>query len=187
MRYCLVLAVIVGLCGATNYITNGDFEQPLSPGWFQSSYGTDVTITRGTAYHPDPDNEVYLYKYGTGTTGMGHAILYQTTDIPTTNINVSFDAAMYAWDNYPGIWAASAVIVGYLDSDGALLGETRVTNMTDECPWVNGATMHLLPVTDDDWHSYSFNIDDELMYLPGVDPEQVSKVKVTLMDTMISC
>lgn len=187
MRHCLVSAAIISFCGATNYITNGDFEQELTTGWIESQYGYSITITRDTTYHPDPDYEVYLYKYGTGTTGMGHAIIHQTTDIPTTNINISFDAAMAAWDNYPGIWAASAVIVGYLDCDDVLLGETRVANMTDECPWVNGATMHLIPVTDEDWHSYGFNIDDELIFLPGIDHEKVSKIRVTLMDTMISC
>jgi hypothetical protein len=187
MRYCLVLALIISIGSASNYVTNGDFEQDLTVGWFQANNGTGITITRGTTYDPDPDYEVNLYKYGTGTTGMGHATIYQVADIPTRNIDLSFDAKMTAYDNYVGIWAASGVFVGYMDASSNMLGETRIYYATDECPWMNSATQHLIPVTDNNWHSYSINVADELIYMPGIDPSQVSKIKVTVIDTMVSC
>ncbi len=187
MRFTSALILLISLCFANNYITNGDFEQALTIGWSQSILGTGVVIDRATTYDPDPDYEAYVYKYGTSTTGMGHGMLYQIAEVPTTNIDLSFDAKMTAWDNYIGIWAASGVFVGYMDASSNLLGETRICNVTDECPWANSSTQHIIPVTDNNWHTYNLNLGDELMYLPGVDPQQVSKIRIGLIDTMVSC
>lgn len=184
MHRCLILVLLIGICGATNYITNGDFEQEFTNGWLQSIYGTAVTITRGTGYDPDPDYEAYLYK-GTGTSG--HAMLYQTVDIPTIHIDFSVQLKCNAWDNYTGAWAAAGVIVGYLDESNVFLGDTRICMYSPDCPWQNSATCHIIDVNDTQWHDYEFNINEELANLPGIDPLEVKKIKVTLIDSVIYC
>jgi hypothetical protein len=165
-------------------MVNGDFEQALTVGWTQAMYGGGTTIIRGTTYDPDPDYEAYVYK-ATGTTG--YAQLLQIANIPTCNTDLSFSAKLYAWDNYSGAWAGAAVVIGYLDSTNALLGETRICQWSYDCPWVNAANCHIIQVTDSLWHSYSMNILDELLYVPAVDPDEVAKIKITLEAQVVHC
>lgn len=183
MQKSLILIIAIGFCFASNYITNGDFEQTQTVGWTQSTYGT-ATITRGTAYDPDPDYEIYLYK-ASGTTG--HATLYQIADIPTTHVDFKVTAKLYAWDNYSGAWAGAAVVVSYLDEANTLLGDTKICMRSNGCPWIDGPTCHIIAVYDSLWHNYSFNIHDELANLPGVDANDVAKIKVTLLDSIVHC
>ena len=183
MQKSLILILAIGLCFASNYITNGDFEQVQSVGWTQSSYGS-ATITRGTAYDPDPDYEIYLYK-ASGTTG--HATLQQTVDIPTTHIDFKVTAKLWAWDNYSGAWAGAAVVVGYLNASNQLLGDTKICMFSYDCPWTNSPTCHIMQIYDSLWHDYEFNIHEELANLPGVDAAEVAKIRVTLVDSVVHC
>ncbi len=187
MHRFIILVLIIGICGASNYITNGDFEQALTDGWLQSTSGTNTIITRGTNYHPDPDYEAYVRKYGYGTSGTGYATLYQIVDIPTTQIEFSVDAKLYAWDNHASAWAGTAVIIGYLDASNTLLGETRICARSAGCPWQNSANMHIILAPDSSWHNYNFNINDELSNVPAVNPSQVQKIQVSLYSHTVSC
>lgn len=184
MRRYLLLVVIIGLCSASNYIANGDFEEVLTTGWTQQQYGTYITITRGTTYEPDPDYEVFLSK-GTGT---GYAMVHQTAEIPTLNLDISFKAKLKAYDNYVGAWSAAAVLICYLDAANIVLGDTRVCRFTQDCLWSNSTTQHLIMALDEDWHDYEFNILDELENnLPGIDRQEVAKIKVILIDSTWYC
>jgi len=184
MRYVLIGLVCCGLCGAANLLTNGTFEQDLSVGWTSymadPTYGYD-TIARGTDYENDPDYEAYtLSTFGYVTR------LYQTVDIPATdNVSFSIKAKIDAFDNdYDTLcWAASAVMIYYQNTSGVTLGETRICRFSAPCPWVGTSTIHLLPVADTLWHTYSFVLNTELINLPGVTPSQVKKIQVCLLDT----
>lgn len=184
MRRLLILVLMLSVGAATNYIENGDFEQPLSVGWTQTAAGSGATIQRGINYHPDNDYEVYLYK-ATGTTG--YARLSQTADIPTCNMDFSFSAKLYGWDNYSGAWGGGAVVIGYLNNSNALLGETMVCYFSYDCPWTNAPDCHVIQVADSLWHDYSFNLLDELFNVPAVDPDEVAKIKVTLNAEVVHC
>ncbi|UCC11289.1 MAG: hypothetical protein JSW02_08005 [candidate division WOR-3 bacterium] len=184
MRRYLLLVVIIGLCSASNYITNGDFEAALTTGWTQQQYGTYITITRGTTYDSDPDYEVFLSK-GTGT---GYAMIHQTAEIPTLNLDISFNAKLKAWDNYVGAWSAAAVQINYLDATNTVLGDTRVCRFSQDCLWSNSSTRHLIMAPDENWHNYQFNILDELENnLPGIDLQAVDKIQVILIDSTWYC
>ena len=184
MKRLLILVLMIGIGAASNYIDNGDFEQALSVGWAQTAAGGGTTINRGTNYQPDPDYEVYLYK-GTGTTG--YARLWQTADVPTCQLDVSFDAKLYAWDNHTGAWAGAAVIIAYLDDANTQLGETRIAMMSPQNPWANSADCHIISVNDSLWHTYNFNIGDELNNVPAVDPDEVTKIQITLDCQVVHC
>lgn len=184
MRKLLLLVVIVGLGTASNYITNGDFESVLTDGWTQQQYGTYITITRGTTYDVDPDYEVFLSK-GTGT---GYAMIHQTAEIPTLNLDISFNAKLKAYDNYVGAWSAAAVQINYLDATNTVLGDTRVCRFSQDCLWSNSSTRHMIIAPDENWHDYEFNILDELeSNLPGIDPQAVEKIQVILIDSTWYC
>ncbi len=183
MRRYLILALIIGLCSASNYVVNGDFEQALTVGWTPSSSGSNVTIARDTTYHSDPDYEAYVRK----GSGSGYAKLYQAIDIPILNLDISFSAKFYANDNHTNAWAAAAVVISYIDSSDIVLGETRIYRWSAGCPWSESPTLHLIRVYDDNWNDYSFNIEDELVFLPGVDPGEIRKIGIALFANTYWC
>jgi hypothetical protein len=183
MQRWLIMLAVVSLCTASNYVINGDFEQALTTGWTQTTYGSGAYIGRSTTYHPDADYEVYVYK----PDGSGYARLYQVVDIPTVNLDFSVSAKLYAWDNNSGSWVGAGVIVGYLDESNALLGVTRICYKDAQCPWYSTSSSHNIQIYDSLWHDYSFNIASELANLPAVDPEQVDKILVAFVDTVYDC
>lgn len=184
MKKLLVLTVIIcsGLFGA-NLLTNGAFEQPLSTGWLQATSGVNVTINRATTYDPDPDYEAYVYK----GSGSGYARLYQVVDIPSTDIDFSVNAKLYAWDNHASAWTGACLLISYLNESNSLLGATRICARSQGCPWNNSSTHHLINAVDSLWHNYAFNIDDELTNLPGVTPSAIKKIQISLLDSTYHC
>jgi hypothetical protein len=183
-NFVIILFMAAGLIFAGNLSVNGDFEQDLSIAWELASNGYNPTITRGTAYDPDPDYEAYAFK----DYGSGYAKLYQVIDLlgmSTADLDFSINAKVYAWDNNADqlCWAAAAVIITYMNESGARLGDTKICMRTTPCPWQNTSTCHLITATDSFWHNYSFNINDELGNLPGVNPSNVKKIEVALYDT----
>ncbi len=186
-RY-LILALIIGLCGANNYVVNGDFELPLTNGWTQYSSNGYGGITRGTTYHPDPDYEAYVYRQGSGGLGTGYEKLHQTFDvtIPLSHVDFNGSVKLDAWDNGSS-WAGAACALFYLNENGNTLGVTRICRESAGCPWANTSIQHLIYASDTFWHDYSFNIDDELQNLSGVDPSNVAKITVALIDTAYNC
>jgi hypothetical protein len=183
MHKFLIIILAVGICFANNYIVNGDFEQTQTVGWTQTTYG-GASIYRSTSYDPDPDYEVYLYK-ASGTTG--HAMLYQTVDVPTTQIDFKITAKLWAWDNYSGAWAGAGVFITYLDGSNNRLGDTRICMRSSDCPWADSPISHIMPVYDSLWHSYSFNIQAELANLPGINVLDIDKIKISLVDSVVHC
>ena len=155
----------------------------MSTGW--TTYGgSNVTITRGTGYHPDPDYEARVYQ----TTGGGSGLLYQTHDIPTLNLNFSVQTKLYAYDNHASAWAAAAIVLYYYKTSTQILGRTMWAYMSPGCPWQNSSTLHIYKVTNQNWNHYEINVEEEINnYLPGVNPSEVTKIRVALYTTAYHC
>lgn len=183
MKYLLTLVFCFTLGSASVLLTNGDIELDLSTGWSQITSGADITIDRATTYDPDADYEVLVYK----GTGGGYARLFQAVDIPTTDLEFSVTAKMYAFDNHTSAWCGAGVIISYLNDNGGLLGDTRICMRSTQCPWTNSPTRHIIQVPDSLWHNYAFNIDEELTNLNGVDPADVRRIEVALFDSTYHC
>jgi hypothetical protein len=182
MRQMTILTVfLVGFGAASTLLENGAFEEELAVGWQFFTYSTLDTINRGTGYDADPDYELYVYR----DFGNGSCKVWQTIDIPTTDLSFSVNARLWAYDNNADTlcWAAAAIQVFYLDQGGAILGETRISYKTEPCPWTSTPTLHLIDVADDLWHNYAFNINTELTNLPGVTPSDIKKIQVAAFDT----
>lgn len=181
MNRCVLVISIASCLFAGNFMTNGDFELPLSNGWQQSSSGSSIIIDRATTYDPDPDYEAQAYKGA----GSGYARLLQVVDIPVTDVDFSAKLKVYAYDNNADTlcWAAAALFVEYYNASGSILGTTRICMRTTPCPWINSSTCHLIVVPDSLWHNYSFNIEDELANLSGINPANVAKIGIALYDT----
>jgi len=182
-KYLILLLIIIGFCSAGHLLTNGNFEQQLNVGWSQTigTQGTADTIDRLLDIFNN--NIVRVKKYD-----ATHAILYQTVDVPTTDLEFSVLANLYAYEynSTTTYWAATAVCLRYLDNNNVLLGESRITSKTLHCPWISSNTLHIinqwLP-----WSTYSFNINTELANLPGVNPSDIKKIQVALIDTTDGC
>ena len=173
-KYLSTLLILWTAVSASNYLTNGDFEEPLPSGWLQ--YGAGVII-RGVNYDPDPDYEVFLYR----TNPSGYAELCQAADIQTVDLEFSVSAKLYASSNSSACWAGAAVIISYLDSLNSYLGETMICYRSPACPWNNNDTCHVIPVVDTLWNDYAFNINDELTNIPGINPSHITKIRVSLL------
>ncbi len=185
-KYIIVMVIIAGLMFAENLLVNGDFEAPITTGWQSAQSGSNVTIDRATTYDPDPDYEAQSKK----GYGSGYAKLYQVVDVATTDLLFTIDALLYAYDNNAdtSCWAAAAVIISYKNSVNTVLGETRICSYTTPCSWQSTSTCHLIHAPNNVWQNHSFNIDDELTNLPGVNPAQISKIEVSLYgNTLHTC
>lgn len=173
----LLALVVIGVSQplALELVTNGAYEQVLSNGWQENINGTGGSIIRGTAWDPDPDYEVRVYR----GTGIGSAELTQIVDIPMLDVDINCNAKIYATATSTA-WAAAAVSVNYLDQDGFTLGSTRIYHGSPYCPWTDDATTHLIPGTPNQWAPYTINVAEELGHLPGVIAERVKKVQIVL-------
>lgn len=179
----VILFVIIGISSAAVLLTNGDFEQPLTTGWFQTASGPYTTINRATDYDPDPDYEAFVYK------GIlnGYARLYQVIDIldfPLTDLEFSVNTKLYAWDNHIIAWAGAAVVISYIDESDSLLGDTKICARSTQCPWTNTSTCHIIEPPDSLWHNYAFNINDELTNFTGINPSAIKKIEISLLATV---
>lgn len=186
MRKYLILLVMMGLAMGSNYVTNGDFEQAFTNGWTEYSPDGYGYFTRSTTYDPDPNYEAYGYRYGSGGMGAGYDKLYQTFDIPLTNLDFSANVRLDAWDNGSS-WCGAALSIYYHNGSGQVIGVTRICRYSGGCPWSNTSSQHLIYASDTSWHNYSFNIETELGNLSAVDPEDVAAITVALIDTAYNC
>jgi hypothetical protein len=185
MRTSILLLMTLGLllCPSVRgleLVTNGDFEEPLATGWEESVSGG--TIHRGTSYDPDPDYEVRLYK----GTGSGYARLDQPIEILGTDVAFSANLSLRASATSTA-WAASALILAYLDEEQQTLGETRVCAASAYCPWEQSPTLHLIYPDQSIWIEHSFRIDEELTNLPGINPAHVKGIRVSLLAHVYDC
>lgn len=185
-KYLITVLILAGFPFASQFLINGDFEEPLTTGWLQAQVGYNCAINRATYYDPDPDYELYVHK-GNYT---GYTRVHQVVDnIPTTgpDLDFSVNAKLYASCNRIEVYSAAAVVISYLNESNSVLGETRIIRYTDGYPWTNSPTLHLIVAPDTNWNNYSFNFDDELVNLSGVNPLEISKIKVTLDATTLYC
>jgi hypothetical protein len=180
-HFCFLLIISLGF--AWDLVSNGDFEEDLTTGWQQASSGSSVYIDRSVTYHPDADYEARTEKGD----GSGYAKLYQIMDIPTTDLDFSCSAKMWAYDNHATAWCGAAVRIYYLNLSSSVLGVTMICMRSTQNPWNNTSTCHIIPVTDSLWHDYAFNINDELTNLSGVNPSQVARIQIALFDTCYDC
>lgn len=180
-KYLVLSIMITSIAFAGNLLVNPDFELDLATGWIATTNGANDTINRATGYDPDPDYEAFIFK----GYGSGYAKLAQPVTVPSTDLDFSVRAKIYAYDNNADTlcWAAAGVIISYMDDLDMILGDTRICMRTTPCDWQNSSTCHLITVSDSFWHDYSFNIDDELLNLPGIDPGDVKKISIAFYDT----
>lgn len=186
MRTTAWLLVLCGLAAlparADNLVTNGDFELPFAPDWVQTNTATSYTVDRGIAYDPDPDYEAHIVQ----NTGLGWVRLAQTAWVPETE--VAFSASAYFNSTATSTaWAAAALVIEYLDASETRLGETRIGNWTHYCTWVNGPDLHLIGMPASTWTECSFNVNDELVNLPAVDPALIRFLRVSLFTDIYDC
>jgi hypothetical protein len=187
MKKYMMMFLIFNVASAAVLLTNGDFEQDLVAGWTQTIQGENYydTLDRSVDFYPDPDYEVRVKKYD-----AAYAKLFQTVNIATTDLEFHASALLYAYEYNPATsyWAAAAVVLSYLDNENEVLGETRICHLSPHCPWVGSDNLHLIEIADPyNWYEYSFNINDELTNLPGVDPADIAKISVALYDTTDGC
>ena len=181
MKVLFLVTTILGVTFGQNLLVNGDFEQDLSVGWVVDTSGYGYrTFSRDTAYQPDPDYEALDSLYsGSGTSKLG-----QIVDVPGPALHLSFSARFNIGAGSSSCWPVAYVEVGYLDSDGNRLGETRFYYHNSYCTWAPTDNLSLIEVADSLWNDYELDVADELsMHLPGVDPGDVCKIEVALVDT----
>jgi hypothetical protein len=184
----LLFAGACSLGRAHELVVNGDFELDIANGWsIDSVEGMTPyydTLDRDTSFNPNPGYEARVKKYDSA-----HAMLYQIFDVSTTNLDFAIAAKLYAVEYNPGgtYFAAASVVLSYMSGSGAVLGETRICYITSHCIWADGPTLHLIMAPDSNWNAYSFNVNDELANLPGVNPLDIAKVRVALFDTTNGC
>jgi len=179
MKKAFLLLVTVFLVSGfgQELVKNGGFEDGLSF-WVQeanNSAGT-YTITRDTAYQPDSDYEVKIYK-----NLRYFARIVQTVELPGTNVQFSASAKLLATTaNASSYNAHASVTLQYQDRGGASLGKTIIVKRVGNYNPVSDSFQHVINVTSNGWEDYDFLLADELENLPGVDPEQVAKVTISL-------
>lgn len=183
VRVLLMLAMCTApRAGAEELVTNGDFELPLATGWDAESFGEGLTIARDTQIHPDSDYEARIFK--TGASGYGG--LLQTMPLLDLDVEFSVSARLEATASSTA-WTVAAVMVAFLDGQNDLLGETCISHRTRECPWLETSTFHIIDADPGIWQIYGFNLSNELVNLPGVDPAEVRALRVALWTYASNC
>lgn len=182
--YIVVLLIGLSLCGPVAHgaetaiplnetLVNGDFAKPLAQGW--ASQANDIigehsiTATQG-------DGAVVVKEM------CGNAALVQDVKLATTNLVFSTRARFTCQATNPTYYATASVLLGFLDSDGKLLGETRIYSAAGRPPWKASNTLHLVAVADTGkWQDYSLNLGEELgTNLKGVDAAKVKRLRISL-------
>ncbi len=168
-------------------LINGDFEQPLTVGWKQKNQNVSYSdeINRATNLDDDEDYELIVEKLSSG-----QMKLYQIVEIANANLHFSVNAKMSAAEQNTEAeyWAAAVIGLLFLDKDNAVLGETKITAKSLHCPWTDTKNLHIISVDDySKWHNYSFNINDELDNLPGINPKDVKKIQIAISAISQGC
>ncbi len=168
------------IASADNLVVNGDFEQPLGAPWVLYSGGVS-TIERLTDLDPDPDYEVHV-----DLPGAGAGRLAQIVPVPDSEIGFSGHLRMHA-QHTGDAWSGAALVLSYLNSAQEVLGETWLGAWTPNCPWEGGPTTHLIGLPDDVWLDWTFNVNEELVELPAVDPQAVRYIQIELYVQAYEC
>jgi hypothetical protein len=179
-----LLLVGLSLCGPVAYaaetviplnhhLTNGDFSNPLTQGW--ATQAKDIVGEHSITASPE-DGAVVLKEM------CGNATLVQDVMLKTTELGFSTRARFSCQATKPDYYSTASVRLGFLDSDGRQLGETRIYRAAGTPPWKASNTLHLIAVTDTGkWHDYNLNLGQELRSnLKGVDATKVKRLRVSL-------
>ena len=154
-------------------LTNGDFSKPLTQGW--ATQANDIVGDHRITATQESCAIVLKMM-------CGNATLVQEVELITTNLNFSTRARFSPLATKRDYYATASVLLGFLDSDGKQLGETRIYSAAGTPPWKASNTSHLIAVTDiGKWHDYSLNLGEELRTnLKGVDPAKVKRLRISL-------
>jgi len=186
MRIAVLLLLLLSLisipASALELVTNPGFEEPLTVGWETEMVGSGNVATRATTYDPDGDYEARIYR----GTGSGSIRLSQIVAIPNLDVDFAVNAKIAAAATSTA-WAAGAISITYLNGDGFKLGETRFFYGSTYCSWESSNTTHLIPVTPNLWQELTLNLEEEMSNLPGVNPADVSKLKIAMYGLVTDC
>lgn len=154
-------------------LANGDFSKPLSRGWaiIANDLAGDHDITT------TPESDAVIVKQMCGNAALVQDVMLKSVDMVfSTRVRLRADATK------PTYYSAASVLLGFLDSDGKQLGETRVYSAAGTPPWKASNTLHLVVVADTGkWQDYSLNLGEELSTnLKGVDAAKVKRLRVNL-------
>lgn len=173
----------IGSSGALELARNGGFEEPFGlEGWRPCLSGSTAVVDRAIGHDPDPDYEVRLSQ-GTNT---GYARLDQFVDIPGPATQLTFRAKIQVAAT-SSAWAAAGLVVAYLDPRGFTLAETRICASTRYCPWADSPTLHLISVAGEEWQTFALDLAEDLTHFPGVDPEGIRRVRLSLLAQAYNC
>lgn len=178
-----IALVLNSTLSARELVANGDFELgPVKP-WQWDTFGfysdsSNCHLWSSTYFQPDLDREIGVHK-------ILHqwAMLSQTVPVTELNLQFSASAKLFCKTERPdnNYFACACIALEYLDEKDIVLGETRIYSRTGGCPWVNTPTLHLILAPDTNrWHNYSLNITDELSNLPGVERNDIQKIRIAL-------
>ena len=173
----LLLSVFLTTGFGQQLVRNGDFEDSLNY-WTlevnnnQGSY----SVKCDTVYQPDPDYEVRVYK------SMRYsALLKQTVDLPSTNVQFSASAKLIATKgSSASYYAYAALTLQYRNAADSVLGNTMIVKKIGNYNPVSDSGRHVINVTSSAWEDYSFLLADELESLPGINPADVARVTIYL-------
>jgi len=179
----LLVLFIFHYCLAGEFIFNGNFEDSLNS-WNPYAQGETYTLMTDKSYDEDSDSEVYVGRLDKLITAI-----YQTSNIPILDLDFSFKARLVArsYDSLHPSPAIASINLSYLDINEKILGETRIFNYEESLYWVPSQVLHLIEIADTNWFSDTINIVDELQNLPGVDPLEISKLRIILYCNSNGC
>lgn len=188
MKHILVLlSLLLAVSWGQEAVRNGNFEDSLQ---FWTRLDSNNTGSAGvaqvdvsTAYDPDPDREVCIYKYNQYSTRI-----YQLVEVLTTyaefRARLKLTAAILSGTSY---WAFSALTIEYRDEANQPLGRTMIIRRTSNYTLPSDPQLHAIAVADTNWNDYHFVLRDELANIPSINPDQVRKAVITLSSHSNGC
>lgn len=179
-KLALCFIMIIGIAKASEFVINGDFEQPLDVGWTETvegASGSHLFERTDTLGQPTPGFAARVYKYL-----ASYASLSQTVEVPNVNVNFLLHGRLRVGGGSSTCWPVSAVILRYLNSSDIELGNTKMWVHTEYATWANSDTAHLIEITTPEtWENYRLDIAQEIStYLPGINSSEVRKINIEL-------
>jgi len=178
----LLLAATPLLGSPLQCVVNGDFEEELTIGWQQQIDCSSVVVMRTLYQDDDPDYELWTLV----DNGIGEVSVWQRFPIPNLDLEITAAIKVLASGD-GGAWTVSGFGINYLDWNMDLLGKTFIGMMSNDCPWTESSTFHIIEITDFLWHQFSFNLNDELVNLPDVAPQQIAYLEVEVLAVADNC
>ena len=175
------LLMLAGPAVASEYLVNGDFEQPLNVGWVDTAkneVGTYSFERSDTFAQPSPGYAAKAYKIL-----ARYASINQTVDVPDVNLTLGIDARLKIGGGSSTCWPVASVWVRYADASGLELGNTRICRSSVYSTWTKSDTVSIIEITDTTgaWNHYSLDLMQELTtHLPGISPDAIKKITFDL-------